>query len=255
MDLGLRGRVALVTGSSQGIGRVTAELLAQEGAGVVITYRNNRDMAEAVAAGVRDAGGEALVSFLDLASPPSIQATVKAALERWDRLDVLVNNAVEFGKRPPGQGTPFEEVPLEDWLPVLRSNVEGAFVAIQAVLPAMRRRRWGRIVNVSSGLAVNGIPGSAAYSAAKAALHGLTRTLYRELAPDGILTNVVMAGLTLTDHVRSRMPAATLEQFAKSSPLQRLPEPAEVARTIAFLCSEANTTVNGEILLSSGGHA
>lgn len=254
MDLGLKGRVALVTGSSQGIGRATAEVLAQEGASVVITYRSNREMAEAVAAGVREAGGDALVSFLDLGSPPSIQATVQAALERWDRLDVLVNNAVHWGMRPPGQAGRFEEVPLEEWSAMLRPNIEGAFAATHAVLPAMRKRRWGRIVNVSSGLARNGIQGSAAYSAAKAALHGLTRTLYRELAPEGILINVVMAGLTLTDRIRDRMSPEMREQHAKGSPIQRLPEPVEVARTIAFLCSEANTTVNGEILLSSGGH-
>jgi 3-oxoacyl-[acyl-carrier protein] reductase len=120
---------------------------------------------------------------------------------------------------------------------------------------SMRQNRWGRIVTVSSGLAVNGLPGSAGYSAAKAALHGLTRSLFTELAPDGILINVVMAGLTLTEHARATVPAQTLEQVARTSPLRRLPTPEEVSRTIVFLASAANTTVNGEVILSSGGHS
>ncbi|WP_437681122.1 SDR family NAD(P)-dependent oxidoreductase [Sorangium sp. So ce131] len=255
MDLGLEGRVALVTGSSQGIGRATAELLGREGARVVVTYRNHRDKAEAVAATIREQGGDALVVFFDLASDDSIRAAAAAALERWGRIDVLVNNAVQWGSVAPGSAPPFEALPGDEWRKVLRANIEGAYAAIQAVVPSMRERRWGRIVNVSSGLAVNGMPGSSAYSAAKSALHGLTRSLFKELAPAGILTNVVMAGLTLTDHARDAIPAAMLDHVAQSSPIKRLPTPAEVATTIAFLASAANTTVNGEILLSSGGHA
>ncbi|WP_438029352.1 SDR family NAD(P)-dependent oxidoreductase [Sorangium sp. So ce233] len=255
MDLGLKDRVALVTGSSQGIGRATAELLGREGARVVVTYRNHRDKADAVAAKIREEGGDALVVFFDLASDDSIHAAARAAIERWGHIDILVNNAVEWGARAPGTATLFEARPSDEWRTVLRANIEGAYAAIQAVVPSMRERRWGRIVNVSSGLAVNGMHGSAAYSAAKSALHGITRTLYKELAPAGILTNVVMAGLTLTENARANIPEAMREQIAQTSPIKRLPEPHEVATTIAFLASAANTTLNGEILLSSGGHA
>lgn len=160
MDLGLEGRVALVTGSSRGIGRATALAFGREGARVVITYRNDRDRAEAAAAEVRDAGGEALVVQYDLASDDAIRAAVDAALERWDRIDILVNNAVAWGSRRPQDAPPFEELPPDEWRPLLRANLEGAMRTIQLVAPSMRARRWGRIVNVSSGIAVDGVPRS-----------------------------------------------------------------------------------------------
>jgi 3-oxoacyl-[acyl-carrier protein] reductase len=255
MDLGLEGRVALVTGSSQGIGRATAALLGREGAHVAITYKSHREKAEEVAATVRDTGVEAIVVPFDLASEDSIRGAVASVLERWGRLDVLVNNAVQWA---PPQATPsagFDGASFDELRAHLRANVEGTIATTQAAVAAMRRNRWGRIVSVSSGLAVQGAPGSAGYSAAKAALHGLTRSLFVELAPEGILINVVMAGLTLTDHAKASLSAASLEQAASNSPLRRLPTPEEVARTIAFLVSAASTTVNGEIILSSGGHA
>ncbi|WP_394848752.1 SDR family oxidoreductase [Pendulispora brunnea] len=254
MDLGLSERVALVTGSSQGIGRATAELFAREGARVAVTYRRYEDKAEAVARAIRAIGGEALIVPLDLASGDSVRSAVDAVLAKWGRLDVLVNNAVEWGSRRPSELPPFEEVPAAYWHDVFRSNSEGHFAAIQAVLPSMRKRHWGRIVNVSSGLAIHGIPGSGFYSAAKSSLHGLTRALYRELAPDGILTNVVMAGATRTDHMQSVIPAAVMEHIAKNSPIGRLAEPEEVAKAIVFIGSAANTMINGEIVLASGGH-
>jgi 3-oxoacyl-[acyl-carrier protein] reductase len=255
MDLGLRGRVALVTGSSQGIGRATAILLAQEGARVAITYRANRDKAEDVAATVRDLGVEAVVVPFDLDSEDSIRGAVAAIVDRWGRVDVLINNAVRWAPEGPAARSPFDEQPFEAIRGQLRANVEGTFAATHAAVASMRRNRWGRVVPVSSGLAVRGAVGSAAYSAAKSALHGMTRALFAELAPEGILVNVVMAGLTLTERVKASMSLPSLEQAGKSSPLGRLPAPEEVAPTIVFLASAANTTVNGEIVLSSGGHS
>jgi 3-oxoacyl-[acyl-carrier protein] reductase len=255
MDLGLKGRVALVTGSSQGIGRATATLLAQEGAHVAVTYRTNRDKAEGVAATARSLGVDALVVPFDLASEDSIREAVAAVIDRWGRVEVLVNNAVQWAAPTARNDSHFDESPFEDLRAHLRANVEGTLAATHAVVTSMRKKRWGRIVTVSSGLAVNGMPGSAGYSAAKAALHGLTRSLFIELAPEGILVNVVMAGLTLTEHARASVPAQSLEEAARHSPLRRLPTPDEVATTVVFLASGANTTVNGEIILSSGGHA
>jgi 3-oxoacyl-[acyl-carrier protein] reductase len=254
MDLGLNGRVALVTGSSQGIGRATALLFGREGARVAITYRTNKDAAEGVAATVRSSGAEALVVPFDLASERSIRSAIASVVDRWGRVDVLVNNAVQWASEQM-ERKPFDEVPFDELSAHLRANVEGTIAATQAAVASMRRNRWGRIVMVSSGLAVHGMPGSAGYSAAKCALHGLTRTLFTELAPEGILVNVVMAGLTLTDRARATVPAEVLKQVASSSPLRRLPAPEEVATTIVFLASAANTTVNGEIVLSSGGHS
>jgi 3-oxoacyl-[acyl-carrier protein] reductase len=251
MDLGLKGRVALVTGSSRGIGRATAELFGREGALVAVTYHQLRERGEAVAAGIRERGGEAIVIPLDISSDQSIRGAVDAVAAHWDRIDILVNNAVHGSERVVVQ-VPFEDVPSEQWRDLLRGNFEGAHLAIMAVLPYMRRNRWGRIVNVSSAVAADGYPGGATYGAAKAALHGLTRTLARELAPDGILTNVVMPGLTQTEAVLSSMPPI-VEQTTKVSPIRHVPTPEEVASVIVFVASAANTTLNGEVIRANGG--
>lgn len=251
MDLGLKGRVALVTGSSRGIGRATAEIFGREGALVAVTYHSLRERAEAVAAGIRERGGEAMVTPLDISSDQSIRNAVGAVAARWGTIDILVNNAVHGSEQVVVQ-VPFEDVPSAQWRDLLRSNFEGAHAAIMAVLPYMRRSRWGRIVNISSAVAADGYPGGATYGAAKAALHGLTRTLARELAPEGILTNVVMPGLTQTESVLSSMPQL-VEQAAKVSPIRHVPTPEEVASVIVFVASAANTTVNGEIIRANGG--
>jgi len=253
MDLGLKERVALVTGSSRGIGRAVVRLFAREGARVAITYHSDRPRADAVADEIRDAGGDALVVPLDLAAPESIHAAVAAVLERWGRADILVNNAVAWGTRLPWEVTAFERLPAEEWRPLVHANIDGAVAAIQAVLPSMRARGWGRIVNVSSGIAVDGMAGAGPYAAAKAALHGLTRTLAKELGPAGILANVVMPGLTLTERAVELIPAARREQAAQASPIRRLLRPDEVAPTIVFLCSAVNSAITGEIVRASGG--
>jgi 3-oxoacyl-[acyl-carrier protein] reductase len=253
MDLKLEDRVALVTGSSRGIGKATAVLFGKEGARVAVTYHDQREQAEAVVEQINGAGSEALAVALDLASIESIHAAARSVLERWGHIDILVNNAVQWGNRLPWNVPPFEELPPEEWRALLRENTEGAYAAIQAVVPSMRERSWGRIVNVSSGVAVDGLPGSGPYAAAKAALHGLTRTLSKELGPTGILVNVVMPGATLTERNVAALPAAVREQMEKASPIRRLLPPEEVVPTIVFLCSAANTAVTGEIIRASGG--
>ncbi|HEY2105286.1 MAG TPA: SDR family oxidoreductase [Candidatus Binataceae bacterium] len=251
MELGLKDRVALVTGSSRGIGRATAELLAREGARVAVTYHTLRERGETVAAGIRERGGDAFAIQLDISSDRSIRDAVAAAVARWGKIDILINNAIHGGERAVVQSL-FEDVPDDQWRSLLRGNFEGAHVAIGAVLPHMRRQRWGRIVNVSSVVAADGFPGGATYGAAKAALHGLTRTLAKELAPEGILTNVVMPGLTLTEAVRRSMPEA-VEQAAKVLPIRHVPSSEEVASVIVFVASAANTVINGEVIRANGG--
>jgi NAD(P)-dependent dehydrogenase (short-subunit alcohol dehydrogenase family) len=150
-------------------------------------------------------------------------------LERRGRVDVLVNNAVTYAKHRSWEAPPFEELPAADWQAHFRAIAEGPFAAIQAVLPSMRSHGWGRIVNVSSGVAEDGVPGLSSYGAAKASLHGLTRTLCKELGPAGILINVVLPGTALTERMSASLPAAARKQREQASPARRLLPPEEVA--------------------------
>jgi len=253
MDLGLEGRVVLVTGGSRGIGRAAALAFGRERARVALTFHSDRERADAVVAELRAAGGEALAVPMALGDHASIAGAVSMVIARWQRVDVLINNAVQWGTRGPWEAPPFEAVEPADWRPLLEVNVEGHYRAIQCALPGMRASGWGRIVNVSSAIAVDGLAGAGPYAAAKAALHGLTRTLAKELGPSGILSNVVMPGLTLTERNRERMPAAVRDEVARSSPIRRLLSPEEVVPTIVFLGSAANTAVTGEVIRASGG--
>ncbi len=248
MDLQLSDRVALVSGGSRGIGRATARLLAREGARVALTYRTGEDAAKAVA---EEVGGVALP--LDLADHGSIRAAVDRVLDRWGRLDVLVSNAMDPCGLTLWPPTPFEEVPAGSWQPFLRANLDGPYAVAQAVVPAMRARGFGRIVMVSGTSGVDGQPGAAPLTTAKAALHGLVRTLTKELGPAGILVNAVLPSTTLTEHIEALLPAPARAAREQASPIRRLLTPEDVVPTVAFLASPANTGVTGELVRVSGG--
>ncbi len=207
MELGLAQRVVLVTGSSSGIGRATALAFGREGAHVGITYRSQRQQAEETARRVIEAGGQAVVVPYDLAREETIKEAVETVGQQWGHIDVLVNNAVQWGTLE-DMSKRFEEVPMSSWKPTLDLQLSGVYHTLQQVVPLMRARGWGRIVNVSSNVAEDGIPGAGAYAAAKAGLHGLTRVLARELGPVGILSNVVMPGFTLTERNQDQFPQA-----------------------------------------------
>jgi NAD(P)-dependent dehydrogenase (short-subunit alcohol dehydrogenase family) len=247
METGLNDRVVLVTGASSGIGAATAAAFGAEGARVAITYHTNRTGAQATAHRVEAAGGKALVVALDLAAPASIGAAVGRVLDHWGQLDVLVANAVYWGADRPDPTIRFEDVPLAQWQAMVNANVVGNAAVIGAVLPTMRARRWGRIVLVSSGAAEEGLPGPGPYGTAKAALHGLARSLAWEAGHDGVLVNVVAAGFTLTDR-RWQPPTDLLATLAARTPSRRLSTPGDVARLIVFLGSAANTNLTGELL-------
>lgn len=218
MDLQLDNRVAVVTGGSRGIGRAVALLLAREGARVALTYRSRADDAAAVVAA---AGDRAIAVPLDLADPASIRAAVTTVLDRWGRIDVLVGNALDTVGLTLWPPTPFEELAAADFF---RANIDGPFAVTQAVVPVMRAQEFGRIVLVSGTSGVDGQPGAAPLSAAKAALHGLARTLAKELGPTGILVNAVLPSTTLTEHIAALLPAAARTAREQASPIRRLLE-------------------------------
>lgn len=246
MDLAITGKVALVTGGSAGIGRSIARQLAAEGVKVVLTYHSQQVAAEQLA---DEIGGIALPLSLD--DPPSAIACVQATIARLGTIDILVNNAVMWGDGPTRDR--FEDVPLATWQRMFRGNFECTYAAIQAALPTMRAKKWGRIINVSSGTALDGVSGTGPYASAKSALHGLTSVLARELGADGILVNVVVPGITLTDRVAKHVTPDLEAARAAGYPIKRLLPPDEVAPTVVFLASALNTAVTGEIVRASGG--
>ncbi|MBG0820104.1 SDR family oxidoreductase [Planomonospora sp. ID91781] len=248
MDLGLKDRTVVVTGASGGIGREIARGYAAEGARVVLTYRSTPDEAETLA---REINGIALP--YDLGDPGSAEALVAGALERTGGIDVLVNNAVRWGDRPPGPDASFEDVPDAEWVEVLRDNVEGALRLSRLVAPGMRERGFGRFVHVSSGVVNEGMIGGEYYAAAKGALHGFSRSAAFSLGRDGdILSNVVMPGFTRTAR-NEAMAAAVGHHYSARAPIGRLLDAAEVANAVVYLGSAANTGITGQVIAVTGG--
>ena len=241
----LQGRIALVTGASQGIGRACALELARAGATVAVAARNEAKLAEA-AAEIEGAGGTAAVFALDVASEDSIKAGAKAVLEKLGKVEILVNNAgitrdglVLRMKRP-------------DWDDVLGTNLTGAFLLTQALLSQMLRNRWGRIVNITSVVGETGQAGQVNYAASKAGLIGMTRALAREVGSRGITVNAVAPG-----YVETPM-TAVLDQKQRDAmlagiPLGRPGTDAEIAQCVAFLASDAAGYITGHVLDVNGG--
>lgn len=251
MDLGLKDKVALVTGSSRGIGRATAICFAREGAKVVINYVQQKQAAEEAAAAVREGGGEALVVQADIAKQPDVLRMVDAIVKKWGSVDILVNNAIQ---RILELGEPIEEMNFERLRVYDDIAIWGTFYVTSACVPYMKKRGWGRIVNLA-GLYAHGAANLASHCLVPAAKIVIAKALAKELGPFGILVNSVSPSLVLTETVKG-LPAefdGFLQGMAQMSPLGRNLEMDEVARLIVFLCSEANTAVNGEVVQICGG--
>jgi 3-oxoacyl-[acyl-carrier protein] reductase len=241
----LQGRIALVTGASQGIGRACALELARAGAIVALAARNQAKLAE-VAAEIEAAGGQATAFALDVASEESIKAGAKAVIERFGKVEILVNNA---GITRDGL---MMRMKRADWDDVLSTNLTGAFLLTQALIGPMLKNRWGRIVNISSVVGRTGQAGQVNYAASKAGLIGLTRSMAREFASRGITVNAVAPG-----YIETPMTAVLDEKqrtaMMAAIPLGRPGTDLEIAQSVAFLASDAAAYITGHVLDVNGG--
>jgi 3-oxoacyl-[acyl-carrier protein] reductase len=241
----LQDRVALVTGASQGIGRATSLALASAGAKVAAAARNVEKLA-AVVAKIAAAGGEALAVSMDVADAERVKAGFKQTLERFGKLDILVNNAAITR-----DGLAVRMKP-DDWEAVLRTNLTGAHLCMQQALGAMLRQRYGRIINVTSVVARTGNAGQANYVAAKAGLIGLTKAIAVEVASRNITVNAVAPGFIATP-MTDPLPQKVKDETVARIPLGRMGTDAEVAAAIVFLASEEAGYITGHVLNVNGG--
>jgi 3-oxoacyl-[acyl-carrier protein] reductase len=255
-----RSRVALVTGSSRGIGLAVARRLADDGLAVVINSRSAADSKEA-AEEIRKAGGDSISISADLSSPHECRTLIETAVQELGRLDVLINNA-----GTPGPQVPVEACELRDWVSTLNVNLTAPFLLIRAAIPHLKEHGQGRIINISSGAGIQPMVNSGPYGVSKAGLIMLTRILSAELAAEAVKVNCVTPGLVLTDMILENMekvsqqtgvPAEEFIAMAEKSPqfnhVGRATKTDEVAEVVAFLASEASSSITGEVINLNGG--
>lgn len=242
----LNGRIAIITGASRGIGRAITLALAKRGAAVVVNYASNAVAAEETAQQVRDNGGRALVFKANVAEPAEAATLVKAAVDEFGGVDILVNNA----------GITRDNFILrmkdEDWDQVLGVNLKGAFNCTKAAARVMIKNHSGRIINISSVVALTGNTSQANYCAAKAGLIGLTRAMAKELGSRNITVNAVAPGFITTEMTRG-LPEELKEKMLSQIPLKKFGEPEQVADLVAFLASDAARYISGQTIAVDGG--
>lgn len=239
-------RTAFVTGASRGIGRAVAIALAREGYAVGINYLKEKEKAEEVAEALRAEGHRAMAVQADVADREAVTAAIRAVEAAFGEIDVLVNNAGISEQHL------FQDVTDAFWHRVFSVNVDGAFHTIQAVLPAMIRRKAGSIINISSIWGQRGASCEVTYSSTKAALIGMTRSLAMELAPSRVRVNCVAPGVINTDMVQV-LGDEVLQQLAEETPIGRLGTAEDIAHAVAFLVSDKASFITGQVLTSDGG--
>ena len=246
MAISVQGRVAIVTGASRGIGRAIAEVLAQDGARVMLVARGATDLAK-VEASISAAGGEALAHPADVSRGIDMTAMAAACLDRFGRIDILCHNAGIFPIAS------VEETTEALWDEISATNLKSTLFAVQACLPAMKARRYGRIVLTGSTAGIySGFPGLAAYTASKAGQIGFSRSAAIEIAPFGITINSVLPGSILTEGLAA-LGEAYVNAVGRSIPVGRAGDPREIAHAVQFLASAEAGYITGQTLVVDGG--
>lgn len=246
--MSLQGKIALVTGAGDGMGRAEALLLAERGADIAVSDIN-AEAAEETAAQVRQLGKRALACICDMADDSSVREMVGKASASLGPIQILINNA-GFGQR-----LTTEEVTRDDFNRMYAVHVAGSFFCGQAVLPAMKRARAGKIINISSMWAMSGAPVSPHYCAAKAALLGLTKAWAKEFAPWNIHVNAICPGGVRSGSPKKKYSAEEMREKESQVPLKRYCEPIEIAYAVAYLASGEADFVTGQVLSPNGGQS
>ena len=241
----LKDKVAIVTGGAQGIGKVYALRLAAEGAKVAVTDILDT---EPVVSEIIGQGGEAIALRNDVADQESTQAMARDTMERFGRIDVLVNNAALFAPIP---ARPFEEIPLDEWDQVMSVNVKGLFLCSKAVVPYMKAQGSGVIINISSTTTLKGVPGLLHYVSSKGAVTAFTRALARELGDFGIRVNTIAPSHTLSEAVVAK--GQPNLGVAATRAIKRESYPADMAGTLVFLSSDDSDFMTGQMIVVDGG--
>lgn len=245
----LEGKVAIVTGAGQGIGRVFAKAFALAGAKIVVAEKN-RVSGEATEQEVASAGGETMFFEVDVGDQASVEGMVRKTDEHFGGVDILVNNAAIFSTL---EMRPFDEIPLPEWEKVMQVNVTGSFLCARAVLPMMKRNNKGRIINIASGAVTLGRPNYLHYVASKGAVITMTRSMARELGPFGITVNSILPGATFTEIERKTVTPAQKEKIVAMQCIPRPQVPEDLVGPMLFLASDASAFVTGQAITVDGG--
>ena len=244
--MSLKGKTAIITGGSRGIGKACAIYLAKQGADIVFNYSNNSSMAEETADEIKNLGVKVQAVKADVKSSQDIDYLFNQALENFNSIDILVNNAGIT------RDTLLIRMKEEDWDTVLDINLKGVYLTCKAAAKHMMKKRQGRIINISSVVGITGNPGQANYAASKAGIIGFSKSIAKELAPRGILVNVVAPGFIDTD-MTSVLGEKVKDNILTQIPLGRYGSPEDVAKLVTFLASDDNQYITGQVINIDGG--